>query len=39
METGSLVIMVSVTIPGVCQLVIIEDPSSNVLGVANYAIV
>ncbi len=37
-ELGGRVVMEPVTIPGVCHLAFIEDPSGNVLGVANYAV-
>ena len=36
-ECGGKVVMDPVTIPGVCELAFLEDPSGNVVGVANYA--
>jgi predicted enzyme related to lactoylglutathione lyase len=35
-ELGGKVVMEPVTIPTVCELAMIEDPSGNVLGVATY---
>lgn len=35
---GGRVIMEPVTIPTVCELAFLEDPSGNVLGIANYAL-
>ena len=37
LELGGRVVMEPVTIPTVCELAFLEDPSGNVVGVAHYA--